>query len=280
MHNDSKEEKEMKKTLPFRSDLPVTKITENVYLLDEFGGTNCYLVIGETGALLIDCGTGFCDLRGAVRKLTDLPLTVVATHGHVDHLGGAGQFEEIYVPEKDCNKTALKIHRSWAVRMAFFLYSNPVKLNGFKAGNLQKPEMDTKIIPFGEDKTFDLGGKVITVKNTPGHTRGSVALIDEKDGIVFCGDNVCDMLWLFVPGCSSVEEWMPGAQWLYEMSKTHRVFWGHRTPELSTEYIGQVIGYGKGILENTKKNAKFSKIAQYPKQPDGIFYRTGNVFKK
>lgn len=54
-----------------RSDLPVTKLAENVYLLNEFDGTNCYLVVGEKRALLIDCGTGFCDLRGAAEKMIE-----------------------------------------------------------------------------------------------------------------------------------------------------------------------------------------------------------------
>ena len=76
-----------------RSDLPVTELAENVYLLNEFDGTNCYLVVGSEKALLIDCGTGFCDIRGAAEKLTDLPITLAATHGHGDHIGGAGQFE-------------------------------------------------------------------------------------------------------------------------------------------------------------------------------------------
>ena len=54
-----------------RSDLPITKLAENVYLLNEFDGTNCYLVVGSEKALLIDCGTGFCDIRGAAEKLTE-----------------------------------------------------------------------------------------------------------------------------------------------------------------------------------------------------------------
>ena len=48
-----------------RSDLPITKLAENVYLLNEFAGTNCYLVVGSENAQLIDCGTGFCDISGA-----------------------------------------------------------------------------------------------------------------------------------------------------------------------------------------------------------------------
>ena len=71
--------------------LPVNKICDGVFLLDEFGGTNCYLVVGSERALLIDCGTGFADLKGTVESIIDLPLTVIATHGHCDHIGGAGR---------------------------------------------------------------------------------------------------------------------------------------------------------------------------------------------
>ena len=69
-----------------RSDLPVTKLAENVYLLNEFDGTNCYLVVGEKRALLIDCGTGFCDLRGAAEKLTDLLVIQLRVHPPQEHL--------------------------------------------------------------------------------------------------------------------------------------------------------------------------------------------------
>lgn len=86
-----------------RSDLPVTELAENVYLLNEFDGTNCYLVVGCEKALLIDCGTGFCDIRGAAEKLTDLPITLAATHGHGDHIGGAGQLRRYTFTARTAN---------------------------------------------------------------------------------------------------------------------------------------------------------------------------------
>ena len=36
-----------------------------------------------------------------IAKLTPLPYDVVLTHGHPDHIGGAAQFEEVYIHEKD-----------------------------------------------------------------------------------------------------------------------------------------------------------------------------------
>lgn len=176
-----------------RSDLPVTELAENVYLLNEFDGTNCYLVVGSEKALLIDCGTGFCDIRGAAEKLTDLPITLAATHGHGDHIGGAGQFEEIYIHRADCERLN-KAQMSLLFRKAFLASNAPVKSHGFKTSDVKPGKYKAKIIPMDDGHIFDLGGKSVRVKHTPGHSRGSVAFIDEQDKIIFSGDNVCDAL--------------------------------------------------------------------------------------
>lgn len=262
-----------------RSDLPVTKLTENVYLLNEFDGTNCYLVVGSEKALLIDCGTGFCDIRGAAEKLTDLPIILAATHGHGDHIGGAGQFEEIYIHRADCEMLN-KAQMSLLFRKAFLASNAPVKSHGFKMGDVKPGKYKTKIIPMDDGHIFDLGGKSVRVKHTPGHSRGSVAFIDEQDKIIFSGDNVCDALWMQLPGVTSIEEWLPSAQWLYDMSADYRIFWGHRVPQLEREYIAQVITWGKEIMAKSRGNSKLPKITQYPNRPDGIIYRTDKVFRK
>ena len=126
-----------------RSDLPITKLAENVYLLNEFDGTNCYLVVGSEKALLIDCGTGFCDIRGAAEKLTDLPIILAATHGHGDHIGGAGQFEEIYIHRADCEMLN-KAQMSLLFRKIFLASNAPVKSHGFKMSDVKPGKYKTK----------------------------------------------------------------------------------------------------------------------------------------
>ncbi|MBO4339643.1 MAG: MBL fold metallo-hydrolase [Clostridia bacterium] len=259
--------------------LPVNKICDGVFLLDEFGGTNCYLVVGSERALLIDCGTGFADLKGTVESIIDLPLTVIATHGHCDHIGGAGAFPEIYI-HKDDTAFINRIQFTVPVRKIFSMGVGDARRQGVKVSDVKKGEYKTKFIPIDESFSLDLGGKQIKIKHTPGHSKGSIAVIDETDKIIFSGDNVCDALWLFLPGGLSVEEWLPSAQWLYEMSKSYRVFWGHRNAELKSEYILQVITWGKEIMAKTKKNAFPSRKKQYPEREDGIIYMTGRVFKK
>ncbi|MCQ2481039.1 MAG: MBL fold metallo-hydrolase [Clostridia bacterium] len=262
-----------------RTDIPITEIAPDIYLLDEFTGTNCYLVVGSEKALLIDCGTGLCDFEAVVRNITDLPLTVVATHGHVDHFGGACLFPEIYVHKDDC-KPVNKMQLSRALRTGSYLAGKEVREQGVKLKDIQKKRYNTKLIPIEEGFKFDLGNKTLWVKHLPGHTKGSIALVDEADKIIFSGDNVCDSLWMFVPGCTSMEEWVPSAEWLLKMAEDYKIYWGHRTPEIKKDYIATVIGYGKELIAKTEKNTRFYKISQYPKQADGILYRTDMVLKK
>ena len=259
--------------------VPVTPLGDGIYLLNEFDGTNCYLVVGSEKALLIDCGTGFADLRGTAESLCDVPVICAATHGHVDHVGGAGQFEAMYLHEDDC-KPFTKLQMSVAARKLFLSSNGAIKAHGFTAKDVRKGKYKTKLLPMKDGDTIDLGDRVISVHHTPGHTKGSVALIDEASHTVFSGDNVCDALWMHLPGSTSLEEWLPSAQWLYEISKTHRVFWGHRTPQLTTEYIGTVIEWGKEIIRSHPKNSLLPQTKQYPPQSDGILYRTDNIHTK
>ncbi|MBQ9227738.1 MAG: MBL fold metallo-hydrolase [Eubacterium sp.] len=258
---------------------PYRRIADGVYLINEFDGTNCYLLIGSRKALLIDCGTGFCDLRGTVESLTNLPVTVAATHGHVDHCGGAGQFEALYLHQNDCTPL-YRLQRTRPVRRLFTAFNGAVKAHGITAAAVTKPRFHTKIVPFADGFRFELGGKTVTAHLTPGHTKGSVAFVDEADRLIFSGDNVCDALWLHLPGRTSVEEWLPSARWLYAKSADYRIFWGHRTPELTRDYIHTVISWGEAILRRQPRNTLLPRTKQYPPQPDGILYKTNTVHQK
>ena len=70
----------------------------SLFHIYEPGDVHCTLIVGRERALLFDTGYGFCDIREAVSALTDLPLTIVNSHGHLDHAGGNFWFEQkIYI---------------------------------------------------------------------------------------------------------------------------------------------------------------------------------------
>lgn len=73
------------------------KITDHITRIVMPGQVFGYLVVGSERAVLIDTGCGIGDLRSFVEQLTDKPVTVLLTHGHLDHAPGAVQFDEVYM---------------------------------------------------------------------------------------------------------------------------------------------------------------------------------------
>ena len=100
-----------------------------------------YIVEGNEHALLIDAGTHIPELDKIVSKITFKPVTLMATHAHGDHVGGAGPFPEVYLNAGDM----------------------PIVPN-----NLRNYKGQIKYLNDGE--VIDLGGREIEVIFTPGHT--------------------------------------------------------------------------------------------------------------
>lgn len=91
---------------------------------------------------------------------------------------------------------------------------------------------------------------------------------------------IAERVWLIDEfGRTSMEEWLPSAKWLLEMSRTHDVYWAHRVPKLTTEYIAQVIRWGEEIIAGQKRNTKVPLYKIHPLQMDGIIYTTNTVHK-
>ena len=77
--------------------ITITKVLEHVYVLKDRAGCCANLIIGKNKALLFDTGSGIDDIKEAVKNITDLPLMVINSHGHFDHIGGNSQFDEVYL---------------------------------------------------------------------------------------------------------------------------------------------------------------------------------------
>lgn len=68
-------------------------IAPNIIEIDDLCATKMYLIIGEQEAVLLDCGAGLGNIGEFVKTLTDKPLSVIITHGHLDHAMGSGTFD-------------------------------------------------------------------------------------------------------------------------------------------------------------------------------------------
>lgn len=80
----------------------IQQLDDATYVISEpkhYEETNSYLLLGTQRALLIDSGLGVADMRTITNQLTALPVTVVATHVHWNHIGSHGSYDTVLVHE-------------------------------------------------------------------------------------------------------------------------------------------------------------------------------------
>lgn len=82
----------------------VEQIDSQTFVISEYKHweeTHCYLLCGQEKAILIDTGLGVSNIKDVVDNLTKLPVTVISTHIHWDHIGGHRYFDRIAVHEAE-----------------------------------------------------------------------------------------------------------------------------------------------------------------------------------
>lgn len=142
----------------FKNDqLAISPLDRGVWVVETTDMTTMYIVEGSERAMLIDTGTQCDSLDAIVRKITSKPMDVVITHNHIDHAGNIRYFNEVYMHPLDSTvRTGIEFHG---------------KYKWLKEGDV-----------------FDLGGREIEVVLMPGHTPGSVVLLDRSINAVYSGD--------------------------------------------------------------------------------------------
>ena len=148
------------------------KINDTTYKITDSYDDAMYLLLGNHAALLIDTGMEKESLADFVASLTALPVTVALSHGHIDHTGQSGDFDNVYMNLDDKD-----------------IYSRHMKMNmgHFQSDGLNfKEPQCLKWMP----QTFELGGRKMDVLTLGGHTPGSVIFVDQKQQMVFTGDAI------------------------------------------------------------------------------------------
>jgi glyoxylase-like metal-dependent hydrolase (beta-lactamase superfamily II) len=158
-----------------------------------------YLVVGRDKALLFDTGMGISNIQRVVAGLTKLPVSVVNSHTHNDHVGDNWRFTDVYGLDTDFTRTNARGSKEDAqAELAPDEICGTLPAGFDAKGYSTTPFHITHWLHDGD--TIDLGGRTLQVIGTPGHTPDSIALLDEKNGLLFTGDTFyLGPIYLFRP---------------------------------------------------------------------------------
>jgi glyoxylase-like metal-dependent hydrolase (beta-lactamase superfamily II) len=148
-----------------------------------------YLVSGKEAAILLDTGMGIGNIEVVARQLTDKPIRVVNSHHHYDHVGDNHRFEHIAIHEAEASFLEQEAPEELlleAMRPENVLGDPP---DGFDPTQYRIVPSRADLL-LHEGETLDLGGRSLRVLHTPGHSPGSICLLDDEEGVLFTGDSV------------------------------------------------------------------------------------------
>lgn len=219
----------------------VETIDEETFVISEYRHweeTHCYLLIGETQCLLIDTGLGVGNIKEVVDQITTLPIEVVTTHVHWDHIGGHGQFQWFGVHEAE---------KEW-INGSFPLPLEVVKRNLVK-DQTEFPKdfrLETYQVFQGEpswilkdNDVIELGNRSIQVIHTPGHSPGHVCFYEKEKGYLYSGDLVYEgKLDAFYPTTDPVE-FLSSIQKLRQL-RIKKILPGHHKRNIPVELLNEI----------------------------------------
>ncbi len=146
----------------------IIEMGKGTYRIED-GGVRFFLLEGETGALLIDSGMTVKNAKEIAQSLTDRPVSLLNTHADRDHVGSNAEFEKVY-------------------------------MHPLEEPNYRRAGQTGEIDPVEDGDVLDLGGRELEIIHLPGHTPGSIAVLDRNNRVLISGDPIQENGRIFMFG--------------------------------------------------------------------------------
>lgn len=229
----------------------VQSIDEGTFAISEYGHwekVHSFLLLGEEKAILIDTGLGIDNIKRVTDQLTTLPIEVLTTHVHADHIGGHGLFDTIYVHEQD---------KDWLVNGIGGLQIEQIRTD--MSRDITKPVPTTfhpeTYQPFTGEPTalvkdgdvFHLGNRRLVIYHTPGH----LTVFDETNGYLFTGDLLYDTepIHAFYPSTSPIDL-VDSIEKIASIPFVEKVFGSHHTLGMAPAILQEAYDAVQYLKEN------------------------------
>lgn len=230
----------------------VYKIEPDIYVFYESGQYEeaiSYLVVGNGKAALIDTGCGIGNVKLLAEEFTQLPIVVVNTHSHYDHVAQNYMFDEIalfdapnarHVAENGYSKAEMS--RLLAEGMLWKALPQD-----FDSENYHVPPFTvTSWLKDGD--IVDLGDRKLEVIHTPGHSPDSICLLDRKAKLLWTGDTFyTGALFVHLPG-SDLDLFINSYEKLIALSRLYeRLMPSHNEPWADKAILEEVLEAAREI---------------------------------
>lgn len=228
-----------------------------------------YLIVGSKRALLFDTGMGISDIEKVTAELTNLPIIVLNSHTHDDHVGGNWEFSTVYGMDTDfTRKNALGSREDAQAEITPDQICGTLP-NGFDAkAYATRPWRITAYTHDGD--RFDLGGRTIEVIATPGHTPDAISLIDRANGLLFTGDTYYPApIWLCRPE-TNLDAYATSIRRLAALAPQVRLVLGaHNIPVASPTVLLRLVPAFDSV--------RAGKVSPIPESPGKVLYRVDDI---
>ena len=236
-------------------------ITEHIIRIIGVSGEIMYLFKGNKKNMLVDCGVGIGHLRRYIKEVlkTDVD-SVILTHGHIDHIGGAGEFEHVYLNKED-------------YELAGIHYTRQKQLEHLKMNGIEHVKFDladyAPLNPLSFEEInpgdqFDLGDITLSILEGRGHTQGQITILIPEEKYLLLGDACNNLVFLFLEEASSVAEYKKMLEKLsIELEgKYEHVLVSHGSGYENTQIISDVIQVCQDIMDRNTDDIPFALFGQ------------------
>ena len=194
----------------------IIRINDNSWRIED-EGVRFFLLVGGEKALLVDSGMSVHNAVDIAGELTDKPVSLLNTHADMDHVGSNAQFESFYMHDAD---------------------EPAYRSQGGKG----------TVIPVSDGDKLDLGSRPLEIIALPGHTPGSIAVLDVKGRVLISGDPVQDgNIFMFGPA-RNMPDYIASLERLEEKADRFDELWpSHGSFPVKPALIGELIRGAKAL---------------------------------
>lgn len=199
----------------------IKKAAEHFWIIEE-SGVRSFLFEGNERAMLVDTGFGTLDVRKITGELTHLPVFLVNTHTDKDHTG--------------CNKDFKPVSM------------HPAEMEHYQKALPEGCRLED-VRPLWEGDMIDLGFWKFEVILTPGHTPGSIMLLEREKRMLISGDMIQDGdIFMFGEG-RNMQAFQESLKKIEAMTEAFDTIWpSHGSYPLTADIIPGILQGAQDLL--------------------------------